>query len=279
MTFGAESFFLPNFLIILLIGVPVGAVLGSFATAIIHRESAGLSWISSGGAPARSQCVQCGRTLSFIDLVPLLSWIFLGGKCRTCRKPIGYFYPAIELISVLLCCSVLSLFGLTWSSVVLIAAVPFLLSLFVIDLRQYILPDRLQIILMVMGLVWRVLHPAQDDMMLEPLFILRDAVIYAGLVWGLGKAISFALKRDSLGFGDVKFFACAGIWLGLPALPFFLILSGVVGVGLGILWKILFKQSVFPFGPALIVAFAALVVITGIPEFHNALKMSVFSAY
>lgn len=81
--------------------------------------------------------------------------------------------------------------------------------------------------------------------------------MYAGIVWILGVAVQHILKRDALGFGDVKFFAVAGLWLGAGMLPVFLILSGILGCAFGIFWKKIKQKDIFPFGPALILALYA----------------------
>ena len=81
--------------------------------------------------------------------------------------------------------------------------------------------------------------------------------------------MSFILKRDSLGFGDVKFFIMAGLWLGLSYLPYFLMLSGVFGVLFGFAWQYIKKEKLFPFGPALILSFVFILCIKNSPELND----------
>lgn len=274
----------------LLIALPVGAVLGSFATAIIHRELMGESWIFSNSkiknyTPnlARSACPSCGHVLSFFDLIPLFSWFFLRGRCRYCRVGISVFYPLLELFSVLMCFFVLLLFGVSAKAFVLMAALPFLMSLFVIDFKQYILPDRIQYFLVLLGVVWQVVlfvDAPHDASLLSVLFYsFMSGCVYGGVIWGVGRLVSVVLRRDSLGFGDVKFFFMAGIWLGIDVFPAFLMLSGVAGVVLGIFWRYVFQGRVFPFGPALIVSFICLLCAQQVGLLHNMYEFFGFSVY
>ena len=87
------------------------------------------------------------------------------------------------------------------------------------------------------------------------------AVVFGLFAWLLGVAVSKVLKKDALGFGDVKFFMVAGLWLGVLNLANFAILSGFLGVLFGLIWQKSGKGEIFPFGPALIVALFVLLFI------------------
>lgn len=232
------------------VAVLLGLVLGSFASAMTWRIPRGISWVS-----ARSACPACQHVLSVPDLVPLFSWLFLRGKCRHCRSKIGWRYPAIECVTLLACLILYGLHGFGPASLVMMVGVPFLVALVAIDLEFMILPDQINIILGVLGGAFIFLEAAAPVPALASAAL--AAVIYAGLVFIVGWVLTKILKKDALGFGDVKFFAVAGIWLGLDLLPVFLMLAGLVGVGMGIFWKIILHQDRFPFGPALIVSFMA----------------------
>ena len=90
------------------------------------------------------------------------------------------------------------------------------------------------------------------------------AIVYGLFVWGLGKIVALTLKKEALGFGDVKLFAVCGLWLGLTNLPIFLILSGILGVVFGFAWSCYKKQQIFPFGPAIIAAFLLILLTQGV---------------
>ncbi len=245
---------MPDGLAGLLLIIPLGLCLGSFATAMIARIPEGRSWIASRTKAERSACLHCGHQLNALDLVPLLSWLLLRGRCRYCRKPIGWRYPATECLTLLLCVAVYGAWGWTEQGLVLLVAVPFLVSMLVIDLDHMILPQ-LQVILLMLGLVFVFFSGPASAIYLSALL---GALVYFVLAYVLAKGGAFIFKREALGMGDVKFFAVAGLWLGGWSLPAFMMLSGVGGVLLGLGWKFVVKTPRFPFGPALIFAFFVL---------------------
>ncbi len=271
----------PQQLIILLIQnffvIFAGLVLGSFATAVAYRVPRGIPWAfqslqkpGSGKKPDtalsayRSACPQCARRLGIADLIPVLSWLFLRGRCRSCKAAIPLRYPLIELGVVLSLFIAYSVHGIGWEFLFIAISIPFLWSLVAIDLEYLILPDQLVAILAALGGL-RLLHGVvMLDMSAQDVAeYLAGAVFFAGFIWFLGWVVSKALKKEALGFGDVKFFGVAGLWLGIGALAPFALLSGVLGVFLALIWRIFKGQEVFPFGPALIAAFFILLLVGG----------------
>ncbi len=242
----------------LLITIPLGLCLGSFATALIARIPEGRSWIASKARAERSACPHCDHQLGVFDLIPLLSWLCLGGRCRYCRKAIGWRYPAIECLTLLMCVAVYALWGYSTQGIVLLVAVPFLVSMLVIDLDHMILPDQLQVILFLCGLAF-----VFFDGPVVPVYqaALLAVLVYGVLAYVLAKGGAVLFKREALGMGDVKFFAVAGLWLGMASLPVFMMLSGIGGVLIGLAWRFVVKTKRFPFGPALIFALFALLLL------------------
>ncbi len=131
-------------LLIIFCYLMIGACMGSFASAISYRVRHGLSWISrlddSTGRvePARSTCVSCGHQLSFLDLIPLFSWICAAGKCRYCHATISIGYPIIEVAGALavLCYGWESNCGAV-AMVIYIALLPFSLSFFLLICHHF----------------------------------------------------------------------------------------------------------------------------------------------
>lgn len=251
---------MPVFEIILIFYV--GAVLGSFSTALIYRVPRGIKWWGA----ERSKCPSCKTILSFFDLIPILSWCMFLGKCRHCKVQISARYPFVELSSALVCVGAYIVFGLSYELLFIIAASPFLFSLFFIDLKHMILPNQLVFILLVIG-VMRLFYFSAVGVFtqVEDLVIpyILGACLYAVLPWGIGWGMTKILKKESLGFGDVKFFFVSGIWLGLGALPYFMMLSGGLAVFYALALKMLNKGEQFPFGPALIASFYFLILFQG----------------
>lgn len=248
-----------------------GLVLGSFATALTWRVPQGISWVRGereGRSFARSACRNCNKTLGIQDLVPIFSWIFLRGKCRQCGAPIGWRYPAIELLTLGGCLGVYAVWGFTVPAFLLMAAVSLLVALLAIDIEHFILPDQLNLILLFIGVLLIAYQWAAYDFSFgfdrQALFKLAGMAVYAFLAWCAGQVVGRVLKKDALGMGDVKFFAVAGLMLGLAYLPFFLICAGAIGVLWGGIYQIVLKRPVFPFGPALILSLYAGLLLQGL---------------
>ncbi len=256
----------------LLIVIAAGLALGSFATAIIYRVPRNIPWAfgaSKKGEPTadRSVCPSCKSILSPLDLFPVFSWLFLRGKCRQCEVPIPARYPLTELGVVLACLGAYAVFGFNIQLVFIMAAVPFLAALLVIDLDHMILPNQLVFITGAIGLARLLFVFFQDHFTSASVeFVamhIAAAFFYAALSWFLGWFLTKMLKKDSLGFGDVKFFAVAGLWLGFSNIASFLILSGLLGIVFSVIWQKVKKEAVFPFGPALITSLYVVLLLQG----------------
>jgi len=247
-----------EFIIILVFSL----LLGSFATALAWRVPRGVSWAFSkkGEDAERSRCPHCQAILGVRDLVPLFSWICSKGRCRHCDEVIAARYPLIELLVMAGVVAVYLMWGLQVQSLVLMITIPFLVALLAIDIEKMILPDQLTLICGVMGLMFVALTGWRDGLWSTDLAAHVGGAVFAGFIyalvmWVMGQVIRLVLKKEALGFGDVKFLAVAGIWLGLSYLSVFFILSGVIGIFWGGAWRLLGKGPIFPFGPALILSF------------------------
>lgn len=238
--------------------VLAGLCLGSFATALAYRLPRGISMVSK----QRSACPSCDHDLGMADLVPFFSWAFLRGRCRYCRTTIGYTYPLIELGTLALCLAFFAVYGASPVLVAFCVLAPVLTAIIAIDLRYKIIPDVLNLTIFLTGVLALVL--AALDSFNPPSHLLGIAGAAAGgvLAYGLGslalrQVFLLVMKKDALGLGDVKFFAAVGIWLGLDpdAMAWFLMLSGLFGVVLALVWRKITREVEFPFGPALICAF------------------------
>ena len=248
--------------------VALGLTLGSFATALVWRVPQDRSWIRDKKTEAgkkteslwaRSSCPHCHQQLKRRDLVPLLSWLFTKGQCRYCGHKIGWQYPVTELLTLICCLCVYMSWGWSVSSFILIAAIPFLVALFVIDMEHYILPDQLVLILGLLALPYWAAQIFVGQFTAGPAlnFIISytaSGLLYAFVFWFAGWLLKTILKKEALGWGDIKFSFVAGLWLGIGFLPYFLIFSGALGIVWGLIWRFITGNAVFPFGPAIIMA-------------------------
>lgn len=233
----------------------VGASFGSFALLLADRMHAGKDWIKS-----RSVCDHCGHQLGAHDLVPLLSWIMLGGKCRYCQKKISVFFPLVEaglgaafvvsylfipydLVGVDLTLFVLWLFGL-----VIMAA------LIVSDLKWFLLPSKLVYPLTLVAFMHRIVAIIAFEQALADAFIATALalVIGAGLFWVLNKVSG----GRWIGDGDYRLGVAIALFLGDPVRTWMVLFFASV-FGLLFALPILVRsgrkvQVKIPFGPFLI---------------------------
>lgn len=241
----------------------LGFVLGSFSSALIWRIPRDIPWFLEKNQNntfvfCRSKCPQCDHILGGKDLVPVFSWIYQKGKCRYCKTDISKEYPLDEILCVLGCLGIYAVWGFNGQAVFLYATIPFLMAAFIIDLRHMILPNVLNVLIGGLALMFlghqMILYGSAygyDNVVINKL---AGIAVFPMVALAIRNGMAHFLKKDSMGLGDVKFFAAAGAWLGLSYLPYFLITGGVFGVLTGVAYRLRGQKGIFPFGPALILA-------------------------
>lgn len=235
----------------------LGLCLGSFTSVLITRELKGEPWHSMIGFRNHEQsaCVHCGYVLSSRDLVPLLSWLSTYGRCRYCKHSLGLFYPILELSLAGLSLFSFMVVGWQASTVFILASLPFLVALTYVDIKQKRLPNMLNSCLFLIGLVFAVWCYTETQSVSVFINYFIGMLVFVGAIWSMRWFVTLCLKKESLGFGDVKFFGVAGLWLGWNAIGVFCFLAGIIGVLFGLIWRYFQKENTFPFGPALILSF------------------------
>lgn len=200
----------------------------------------------------RSFCPACNTTIKAHHNIPVLSWLWLKGQCKTCKHAISWRYPFIELLTALLFVINTWHFGLSWPLAFALIFISIIVALIFIDLDHQILPDSLTYSLLWTGLI------ANTQSIFAPL---PDAVLGAAAGWfGLWifiKGYALITGKIGMGNGDFKLFAALGAWFGWMCLPFILLFSCVVGsiVGLACLkWQHKSTSTPIPFGPFLCMA-------------------------
>lgn len=241
----------------LLISALFGLCFGSFLTMLSHRLPHGKSLMT-----VHSHCPACERSLGARDLVPVLSWLAQRGKCRYCGTRIHHRYPLIELATAATTTGIYAAFGLTPLGGFFLGLSLLLVLMSIIDFEHYIIPDSVQVMMGGLGIAYQFHQQA------EPLPVAIAAAVGFGIGLTLCYGYRFLRHKEGLGFGDVKFLAVAGIWLGnaITLVPF-LFYAGLLGVALAMLWRLLGKGAIFPFGPALGLSLFLCVVIPPVPAF------------
>ena len=221
-----------------------GLVIGSFLNVCIHRLPLKQSVVRPG-----SRCPDCGYALR--DNVPVVSYAMLGGKCRSCARPISMQYPLIEAMTALVFVMHWYAFGATAMLPVRILFACALIVLFMIDLEHQILPDVITLPGIVIGLVVSVFLPP------GPVQSLLGILLGGGLLWAIAEAWLRLRKVEAMGFGDVKMLAMVGAWLGVKMVVVTFVLSSMMG---GVVGAVLIASrradmaTRVPFGTMLAVA-------------------------
>ena len=200
----------------------------------------------------RSQCPHCGHMITALENIPVLSYIFLGGKCSSCKTGISIQYPLIEIFTALLSVFVAWKMGFGWH---LLAALLFtwvLILLSLIDAKTMLLPDNLTLPLMWAGIAVNYFSTFVD---------LQSSVLGAMFgylsLWSLFHVFKLITGKEGMGYGDFKILAAIGAWGGWQILPFSVFVASFLGAFFGILWMLVQRKKdsqAIPFGPWLALA-------------------------
>ncbi len=244
----------------------LGLMVGSFLNVVIHRLPKMLEreWQVQcdelGGKQAeplppynllvpRSACPHCGHQISALENVPILSYLWLRGKCKACRAPISPRYPIVEAVSGVLSACVAWHFGFGAAGLGALLLVWALLALTFIDFDTQLLPDSITMPLLWLGLLFNMSGAYVD---------LQSAVLgaVAGylILWSVYWMFKLATGKEGMGYGDFKLLAALGAWLGWKMLPLIILLSSVVGAAIGIVLIFAARHGrnvPIPFGPYL----------------------------
>ena len=199
-----------------------------------------------------SSCPNCGHEIKPWENIPLLSWLFLRGKCSGCKQAISVRYPLVELACGVLSGVIAWQFGVSWEALAMLVLTWGLLAMSLIDADQQILPDVLVLPLLWLGLILNSfgLFTSLPD-------ALWGAVIGYMSLWSIFWLFKLVTGKEGMGYGDFKLLALLGAWGGWQVLPLTILLSSVVGAVLGVIILRLQRNSYsnpIPFGPYLAVA-------------------------
>ena len=248
-----------------------GLLIGSFLNVVIYRipmqmesswrrESLDFLGMEPDENPAEalnivvpaSRCPKCGTLLKPWHNIPVISYLFLKGKCASCANPISLQYPIIELTCALLTTIVIAHFGLTEKGIMVALFTWALIALTGIDFNKQLLPDNITLPLLWLGLLTNISGTFAS---------LNDAVIGAAggylALWSVFWLFKLITGKEGMGHGDFKLLAALGAWLGWQQLPLIILLSSIVGAVVGIVMIVALgrdRQIPIPFGPYLAAA-------------------------
>jgi len=250
----------------------LGLLIGSFLNVVIHRlpqmmeqqwddecaqhqaARAGKEYTpltsTIGLCKPRSRCPHCGHTIAWHENIPVLSWLFLRGKCKGCRQRISVRYPLVEIVTAALFAWCVHHWGMTptaWAWCGFSAA---LLTLALIDWDTTYLPDDITLPLLWAGLLVSALGWTTVTLSSA---VWGAAAGYLSL-WSIYWAFKLLTGKEGMGYGDFKLFAALGAWFGWQALVPIILMASVIGAVIGIVMKLrsnLREGGYIPFGPFL----------------------------
>jgi len=229
----------------------LGLAFGSFLNVCIYRLPRGLSVVRP-----RSACPGCGQAIALYDNVPVLSWLILRGRCRHCHEPISPRYLVVEMLTGALFLACYAHFGLTLESLKYLVFGFLLLGLIFTDAETHLLPDKLTLPGLALGIVFSLFVPVNDLVssflpglvslpvssdvswrLLSFVDSLLGAAVGSSFIYGAGAIYLRARGVEGMGFGDVKLMAMIGAFLGTKLTIFTLFSACITGSLFG-LWTI-----------------------------------------
>ncbi|MBJ7454651.1 MAG: prepilin peptidase [Thermoleophilia bacterium] len=217
----------------------MGLALGSFATVVISRWPSGGSLVSP-----RSHCTSCARTLGPLELVPVLSWVALRGRCRGCGEGVSWRYPAIELASAALAAGAIAGFGPTWEGLSAALLGVALVPIVAIDLEHKLIPDIIVLPAAALCLAFAIAADPREWWVSVAAALGASGFLF--LLW--------LVHPGGMGLGDVKLALLLGAVLGASVVPALLV-AFAGGAALGVVLLARYgsraRKMAVPFGPFL----------------------------
>lgn len=240
----------------------IGTIFGSFYNVVGYRIPKGESILYPG-----SHCPKCNHKLKSIELIPILSFLFLGGKCKKCGEKISWFYPIFEFVSGVLFALCFVVFGYSLDCLFYIVFISMLLIIIISDYQTMIIPDSVLII-------------SFGILIIIKFFMSSIEVVGMSLLAGIAAFIfmlllklfgDFIFKKESMGGGDIKLMAIYGFVLGFPMAIISVFLAAVIGLPISLIVLKSKKSHEIPFGPFL--AISAIIIVLLKLDFNKVIDL------
>ena len=227
----------------------LGALWGSFANVCIYRLP-----LEKGVVSGRSFCPKCKNLITWKDNIPIISFLFLKGKCRYCNKKISSQYVLVETISILFFLIIYFFYGISITTLLLIILSLSFLIIFFIDFKHYIIPNVLTFSMMFLGFI-KSFIPNLNPIFPNYINSLIGGIFGYGIIWSIIFFYKQVRKKEGMGLGDAKLLSAIGFWFGWFSIPFVIFLSSLIAL-LSVAQSLINKSKKFssqiPFGPYII---------------------------
>ena len=235
---------------LLVVGI-LGSLWGSFANVCIHRLP-----LKGGVVKGRSFCPKCKKKIFWYENIPIISFLFLAGKCSKCKKKISLQYLLVETISIISFLIIYYLYGISLTTILLIILFLSFLIIFFIDLKHYIIPNILTFPMMALGF-FKSFDPNLNPIFPNYINSLIGGIFGYLIIWSIILFYKKIRNKEGMGLGDAKILAVVGFWFGWVSIPFVIFLSSTIGL-IVVIPDLLKKKkkltSQIPFGPYIIIA-------------------------
>ena len=243
------------YIVFLIFSCAVGLCVGSFLNVVIYRVPNHMSV----AFPA-SHCPKCKYKLKWYDNIPVLSYIMLGGKCRSCKSHISFRYTTVEILNMLMWLACVLIFyntGIIYSVLAMLTC-SVLICVFFIDLENMIIPDRFHIILLCLGITGFFFDTSPFAGIKHPFSNLLGGVVGFAVFWGIAVIGEKILGKEAMGGGDIKLCGVMGLFLGWQRFLLSILLASVSACVVIFISKIKSSEEgrEYPFAPFLSTGFA-----------------------
>jgi leader peptidase (prepilin peptidase)/N-methyltransferase len=192
----------------------------------------------------RSTCPNCGHMITALENIPVLSYLFLGGKCSSCKTGISLQYPLIEIFTALFSLLVAWKFGFTWQTLAALLLLWTLITLSIIDAKTMLLPDS--------PLMWIGIAVNYQHLFIDLKSSVLGAMIGYLSLWSIFQLFRLVTGKEGMGYGDFKILAALGAWGGWQILPLTIFIASLLGAIFGMIWMMIKQDrntNMIPFGP------------------------------
>lgn len=227
----------------------IGICLGSFYNVVGYRLPNNMSVVKPS-----SHCPNCNHKLKPLELIPVFSYMFLGGKCHSCKKKIAIFYPMMELLTGILFAFSYYYFRFSYEFVIALVVVSMLVIIIISDFKYYIISDEVLIVSAIIIILVKLFEsgaPGVLDSVLNGVYAFTT--IYIFMLLG-----NFIFKKESMGGGDIKLMAVIGLTVGYLNSILVFVFSAFLALPFALLCLMKKKEHVIPYGPFIALSFTIL---------------------
>ena len=220
----------------------IGTVLGSFYNVVGYRLPRGESLVTP-----RSHCPNCNHELTPLELIPILSFLFHGGKCKNCKQEISWFYTIFELLTGILFAVSFLIFGFSIDLLIALAFVSMSVIIIISDYQTLTIPDSVLVFFGILFMLFKYLAGGVEELINS----IIGGILAFFIMFMIKKIADFCFKKESMGGGDIKLMFVFGLVFGCELSILSVFIGSIVGLPISLLFLKYKNTNIVPFGPFL----------------------------